>query len=133
FPRGNWVGDLILECDVTIHQPQGELVLDLAKGVDRFQAKWDLATGNCSLVRHHRGRDEVLSTKPTELRKKGTYRLRFANVDERLAVWVDNDLPFGDGVTYRPARERGPTENDLLPAGIGARGGVVVEHLKLWR
>src|SRR5262249_54720019 len=118
FPRGNWVGDLILECDVTIDQPQGELVLDLAKGLDRFQARSELATGNCSLVRRHRGHDEVLATKPTELRKKGTYRLRFANVDERLTVWVDSDLPFGDGVTYRPARgERGPYENDLQPAG----------------
>lgn len=138
-PANNWVGDLILECEATIEQAEGELVLELAKGVDRFQAKWDLATGHCTLVRRGAegegaGKEEVLGpgSTPTEL-KKGVHRLRFANVDERLIVWVDNSLPFGAGVPYAPSLNRGPRENDLQPAAVGVRGTARIDHLKLWR
>jgi hypothetical protein len=56
----------------------------------------------------------------------GSFRLRFANVDERLTVWVDDNLPFGDGVIYSPPSTRGPTEaNHVEPASIGARGVTV--------
>jgi signal peptidase I len=131
----NWVGDLMLECEVTTDQPSGELVLELSKGVDRFQARWDLASAACTLVRLGKDKpEEQLDRKPTAVRP-GTHRLRFSNVDERLLVWVDSDLPFGDGVPYPPARQQGPVaENDLQPASIGARGaGVDVRHLRLWR
>jgi signal peptidase I len=131
-PKANWVGDLMIDCEVTIDQPQGELVLELAKSVDRFQARFNLATGECTLNRLKDGKE--LDKKPTEL-KKGTHHIRFANVDDRLVVWVDRTLPFGDGVNYDPARQRGPTrENDLKPASIGVRGGAVSVHkIKLWR
>src|SRR5262249_12250029 len=44
-PGQNWVGDLLIECDVEVQQASGELVLELSKGVDRFRARWDLASG----------------------------------------------------------------------------------------
>jgi signal peptidase I len=80
------------------------------------------------------GKVEELEKKPTDL-KKGTHHIRFANVDDRLVVWVDRNLPFDDGVNYVPAKQRGPTrENDLQPASIGVRGGGVAVHkIKLWR
>jgi signal peptidase I len=134
LPLENWVGDLILECVVDVEQGEGDFVLELSKGVDRFRARWDLASGMCTLVRITDGREEKLDTKMTTLKKKGTYRLIFANVDERLTVWVDSGLPFGDGVVYNPPQTRGPTENDLEPASIGVKGGgVTVSKLKLWR
>ena len=43
--------------------------------------------------------------KPTALKKPGTYHVRFANVDDRLLLWVDRSLPFGDGVPYTPPEE----------------------------
>ena len=133
----NWVGDLMLECAVGVEKAEGELVLELTKGGDRFQARWDLATGTCSLVRLRvrAGKDveEKLESKPTKL-KKGSYRLRFANVDQRLLVWVDDALPFGDGVPYEADGKDGPTPGDLRPAAIGAREGAVsVKGLTLWR
>lgn len=134
FPQGNWVGDLMLECDVTIIQPQGELVLQLSKGADRFQARWDLTNGKCTLERLVNGKFEPLDTQPTDMKKKGTYRVRFANFDERLTVWVENALPFNAGLTYKPPKQRGPTEFDLRPASIGVNGSnVAIEHIKLWR
>ena len=133
-PR-NWVGDLMLECDVTVQSADGELTLELSKGVDRFQARWNLATGQCTLYRINRNGTQQLDSRETSLKKPGTYRVRFADFDERLTVWVDHSLPFGDGVVYEPPLERGPTpENDLEPASIGMKGGsATVSHLKLWR
>jgi len=132
----NWVGDLILECEATIDNPQGELTLELSRGVDRFQAQWDLSTGTCTLVRIGTNGEQKLESRPTAMKKKGTYRLRFANVDQRLVVWVDGDLPFDNGVTYAAPQDLGPREeNDLeKPASIGVRGAsVAIEKLKLFR
>jgi signal peptidase I len=131
----NWVGDLYLECQVKIDRAEGELILELSKGVDRFQARCQLSSGECSLLRNGKVL-EGESTKLTSLKQPGTYQLRFANVDERLVVWVDKALPFGDGVKYETPKHYGPTkENDLEPASIGARGGarLSVHDLKLWR
>jgi signal peptidase I len=135
-PAQNWVGDLMIECEVNVDKPEGEFVLELSKGVDRFQASWDLITGICTLNRlDENGTTEILATAQTSLKNSGKYRLRFANVDERLVVWVDSSLPFGDGVVYPGPRQLGPTEqNDLEPASIGVRGGALsVTALKLWR
>jgi signal peptidase I len=135
-PKTNWVGDLIVDCEATVEQAEGEFDLELSKGVDRFRATWDLATGECSLSRiTGKGVEPLGDKKPTDL-KKGTHRLRFGNIDDRLVVWVDKSLPFGDGVVYTPAKQRGPTEeNDLQrPASIGvSKGAVTIRKLKLWR
>jgi signal peptidase I len=138
-PPQNWVGDLLLECEVSIEsaggqQPQGELVFELSKGVDRFQARWELPFGDCTVTRLTASKRENLGTKPTGLRAGGRHFLRFANVDDRLTVWVDHSLPFGDGVAYEAPQASGPSANDLQPAGIAARGVAVRVHkLKLWR
>jgi signal peptidase I len=133
-PDQNWVGDLLIDCEATIEQADGELILELSKGIDRFRAQFNLSSGECSLIRVLEQSYVVLEKKPTEL-KTGTHHLRFANIDDRLVVWVGNTLPFGDGVAYDPPLERGPTkQNDLEPAGIGVqKGGVTVRKLKLWR
>ena len=138
-----WVGDLMLECDVTIDKPQGQTVLELSRGVDRFRAVFDLTTGACTFkrIKDHKAAaapdddaGEVLATKPTDMSKSGRHHLRFANVDDRLLLWVDDSLPFGDGVRYTPAEQKGPYANDLEPASIGVRGGAVtVGKLQLWR
>jgi signal peptidase I len=137
----HWVGDLMLDCEVQITDPQGEFVLELSKGIDRFQARFDVASGKCKLVRRTGNVEEkmtetVLAEKETKLKQKGNYHVRFANFDEQLTVWVDRQLPFGNGVAYSPAKELGPVpENDILaPARVGAKGGTMsVSHLQLWR
>jgi signal peptidase I len=137
-PPPNWVGDLMLECAVSIEsapsQPvQGELVLELTKGVDRFQARWELPSGECTLTRLTGSSAENLGRKATTLRPGSKHFLRFANVDQRLMIWVDHRLPFGDGVAYPASQPSGPTANDLQPTGIAARGlAVRVHQLRLW-
>jgi signal peptidase I len=134
-PAENWVGDLMLECEVQVNAPQGQLVFELSRGPDRFHAIWDLTTGKCTLSRLSDGREEDLGTQDTLLKRAGKYRIRFANVDERLMLWVDSSQPFGNGVVYDPPRQRGPTKNDLEPASIGVKGNasLAVSSLKLWR
>jgi signal peptidase I len=132
----NWVGDLILECEAQVDKQQGELTLELSKGPDRFQARFDLANGRCKLNRvGPDGKEEQLASGPTEMKGAGTHKLRFANVDQRLLLWVDESLPVNLGpVQYDPRKEEGPTANDLEPASIGVKGvGVAVRHLKLFR
>ena len=66
----------------------------------------DLGTGVCTLWRN----EEKLDTKETPLKRgKGTYSIRFADVDQKLTLWVNNTFPFGrDGTVYSAPRSSGP-------------------------
>jgi signal peptidase I len=131
---GDWVGDLLLECEVVVDKSEGELLLELGRGPERFQARWDLATGVCTLLRIAEGREQQLDRRPTGVNRPGSHRLRFANVDQRLTVWVGDELPFDSGVAYDAATNAGPTAEDLQPARVGAKGASIrVQHLQLWR
>jgi signal peptidase I len=150
-PSPNWVGDLMLECNVQVAKADGEFWIELSKGINRFQARWDLSSGICTLFQVSMDNKRVeLDSKPTRLKTSGNYQVRFSNIDARLAVWVDRDLPFENGREYPPPEVRGPgedklseealrarlgpTKNDLEPASIGSKGGSVeVRSLRLWR
>jgi signal peptidase I len=149
----NWVGDLMLEATVNVTQPGGEFIMELNKGVNRFQARFDLTSGQCHLLRI----DEAnvahdLGSKATSLRGTGSHTVRFANFDARLTVWVDRELPFGHGAAYDPPefsmktrdekivfnelkQNWGPRPNDIdRPASVGSKGaGVTISDLRLWR
>ena len=118
-PSENWASDLIVECDVLIDKPQGMFVLELSRGPDRFQARFDLAEGTCTLFRLTGAAEpEKLGAGPSRMQGQPlgvqTHQLRFANVDDRLTVWVDEHLVFGDGVPY-------PMKNKELRASEGER------------
>jgi signal peptidase I len=137
----DWVGDLMLEATALVSSSSGQLALELSKGHERFQARFDLATGECRLLRiDEKGEEKELAKAATSMTRRGSYALRLANFDERLTLWVNGQLPFGDGFAYAPAERPldvadRPTDNDLLrPAGIGVEGADVrISHLKLWR
>ncbi len=156
YHQPNWVGDLMLECKLDVVKAEGEFWMELSKGIHRFQVRWDLATGACTLFKVDMDHKKTeLDTKPTRVKAPGSYQLRFANFDARLTVWVDRDLPFEDGHNYPPPENRdkntdkglddaelqkrlqdrlGPTKNDLEPASIGANPAAVHIHgLRLWR
>jgi signal peptidase I len=141
-----WVPDLMLDVVADVRSGQGELVLELSKGVERFQARFHPDNGTCELVRiNDDAKTEQRLGEPaaTKVKAGGRYRLRFANFDDRLTVWVDEALPFKDGVEYTPlpnphfgVEEPHPTGNDRdRPASVGVRGGasVSVSHLQVWR
>ena len=157
-PRPNWVGDLMLECKVQVDKAEGFFYMELSKGINRFRARFDLEKGMCTLFKQ--GPKEAkenkwaeLAVQQTNVKKPGTYLLRFANFDARLTVWVDRQLPFGDGQSYPPPevrdpknpedakltwdelqKRRGPRRNDREPASIGSQGAQVqIRNVRLWR
>ncbi len=139
--HAHWVGDLMFEFEIDVTQPSGELVLDLIEGPDVCRAIFNLQTGECVLQVERAGVLLPLEGNKARTALKGTgsskkHHVRFANVDDRLMVWVDDDLPWRNGVDYpSPAPEAyGPGAGDLRPIGIEARNAAVaVRHLQVWR
>jgi signal peptidase I len=136
-PSENWASDLMVECEAKVEKAEGTFALELSRGTHRYQASFDLKTGACTLLDVESDKaPKEMGTANTTMKSAGTYQVRFANVDDRLIVWVDDRLPFGEGVTYGPVRNLEPTkENDLdRPVSVGSTGAkVTVSKLKLFR
>ncbi|HEX3150939.1 MAG TPA: S26 family signal peptidase [Gemmataceae bacterium] len=136
--RGNfWVPDLIVECKAEFAADTDKLTLELNKGGDRFQAVFD--AGVCRLYRialSSPTTPTLLAEQKTGI-KSGRYSLRFANVDSRLTVWVDDrPLKFGPTADYPPPSHTHFEKTDYdknEPARIGATGNVTVSKIQLWR
>ncbi len=130
----HWVGDLILECELDVESPRGTVLLDLVKGGRHFGCAMDVATGGAQL-----SIDGLADWRPaaqTRLRGPGKYRVRFANVDEQLVLWIDDKAVDFDGpTTYKHLdNDRPQAPDDLAPLGIGSRGAAVkVSHLRVLR
>jgi signal peptidase I len=139
-----WVGDLSVSCEVSIEElsDNAELVLELNEGVHRYRCQIDPRTGKAKLLRVvwlnlEAEEAEELATATTSLQGTGRHRVEFANVDQRLALWIDGKLvDFGRDAEYRLSEvdNLGPQEEDLIPVGIAARGMTVeVSHLQIHR
>lgn len=144
-----WVGDLTLSCQVNITAVTGQspaFLLELSEGVRRYRCRIDLATGIASLLRNDdlsgdsSAPEIVMATAQTSMKGPGTYNLRFANVDDRLCLWINDSLwnaglvPFGSGAEFDAPPNRRPQESDLKPAAFAAQGlNVKVSGLLLER
>ena len=139
----HWAGDLILECKAEIAGPSSSVVLDLARGPNRYQAHF--GSGVVKLIRTGPGGKE-LASRPTPMTAAGTYDLRFANVDCRLRVWVDgtaidfggaSEYPYEAPTTLDPADTKGEgwtTANDIKePAAIEVEGDAAIANIVLSR
>lgn len=129
----HWVGDLILEAEIESLDGAGEVVLELVEAGRRFQARIDMATGKATL--HDSQNEEFRPSAGTAMSGAGTNSVRFANVDDQLWLWINDDVvEFDAPTTYvAPPAER-PTADDLAPAGIAARGAELrVRRLRLSR
>lgn len=139
--NNRWVSDLVLDCTIEVPSADSEVVLELNKGPMRLQAI--LTKGECQLVRYvTEGGQETripMGSHATKIKEKGTYAVKFANVDSRLTVWVDKKvIPFSaEQCEYPPPSPKlalQPTERDRLqPARVGAKGDVKVSRVSLWR
>jgi signal peptidase I len=139
----HWVGDLIVEADVEVEESRGELLLDLVEAGRHFRCAINLANGEATLSAEG---EAELATAKTSIDGAGKYRVAFANVDDRLLLWIDDDLvSFEGGTAYDVGQVFGDRQSilpqtseddlgDLAPAGLGARGAkVAVTRLKVWR
>jgi signal peptidase I len=135
-----WVGDLAVECDVEVEEARGELVLEVVEAGYHFQAAIDLKSGKATLSVVDGRTGEKLdfeATRQTTVEGPGEYSLRFANVDDQLLLWVNDELVEGGAAAYDPdelfsgGREgmlpwageaEGDDQGDLAPAGVASRG-----------
>lgn len=108
----HWVGDLTLSLEVEVLQSTGELTCELNEGIGTYQCRFDLASGRASLWRQlwsedgaQRVGEMLLGQAETALKGTGEHRVSFANVDDRLMLWVDSKLVTFEsgrvGVEYR--------------------------------
>lgn len=141
-----WVGDLTVNChiDVKEHQPDGEVVLDLNQGARSYRCHLELATGRATLAYAEPhdatdlGEEHKLASTTTPFVGPGSHDVSFANVDNRLCLWIDGRLvEFTESTEYAPyggVLIQAPWDEDLIPVGIAARGtDVTVSHLFLQR
>jgi signal peptidase I len=162
----NWVGDLAVEAEVEIHESRGELLLELfegrtpggAGGSFVFRAAIDLQTGQARLSitgpggarpfdANAQGEQVTQPVGQTPLNKPGRYRIRFANVDDQLLLWVnaapnswllenrnDRVVEFDSPTTYSPLNNQQETADDTAPIRLGAAGAqLTVHHLRVRR
>jgi len=128
----HWVGDLTVELLLEVNKPTGEFRVELVEAGIQNQFVVDLKTGKGKLIRA----GKILAETQTPIREGGRFRIRFANVDDRLTVWINHRLPFGDGVSYIPdaSEKTGPQAADLKPVGIAVRdSAATVSRLVLTR
>ena len=122
----HWVGDLTVSFRVKAAQGKGgKLRIDLVEGGVTHRCAIDLETGDAILSRDGKAIGDIAAT---AVRADGRSRtIAFANVDNRLTLWVDGATPFGDGVTYETDLDKhlAPTAADLKPVTIGVKGGEV--------
>lgn len=136
-----WIGDLTVSLTAEFQDPVaegGELILELNEGMRCYRCRIG-TNGKVRFVSVERGFDSeerVLAESDIAI-GAGSYDFRFANVDNRLCLWVDDDLvEVGDRTSYivDDSIPPGPISEDLTPVGIAARGlGVRVSNLLIER
>jgi signal peptidase I len=127
----HWVGDLTLSASVEVTSARGELSLELVKGGLPHRCIINLETGAARFIRG----EQTLLEHASPIKGPGRYQVAFANVDDRMTLWVNGRSIYQSGVEYDRGDEVPiPTAVDLSPAGVAVRNGsVAVSDLVLKR
>jgi signal peptidase I len=147
-PGVHWVGDLAIESNLEITSQAGELLLDLVEGGVHFECRIDIATGRATLgikgdgasFQDGTAKPSAPPTAVTSLQGPGEYSVRFANVDDKLFLWVNDEVVVFEGSTeYQRSDETIPQWSpedpaDFMPVAIGARQlSIRVSRLRVLR
>jgi signal peptidase I len=116
----HWVGDLTVSARLEARGLAGSARFELIEGGIINRCEVDLATGTAE-VSHG---SASLGRFPTRLKADGAHEVEFANVDNRLTLWIDGRPAFGEGLNYDddPASHPEPTDADLAPVRIAVKG-----------
>jgi signal peptidase I len=136
-----WVGDLTVEAQVELTNPgaNAAVLLELVEGVRRYQCQIDVTTGTATLSHtddlHPEGPRIEFAKATTAAKGAGRYRLKFANVDDRLCLWVNHQLTdFGSAASYKRSALPDPQPADVMPVGIAVRDSAArVSRLRIRR
>ena len=131
----HWVGDLAMVVDVDVLSDQGQITLDLVEAGRHHECRIDLATGVATVSMSDgkstfdAGNREAKSQ--TRVKGKGSYRIRFSNVDDELRLWVDGRVCEFDAPTTFPVNPNdqpvtsAEDPGDLAPAGFAVKNAEV--------
>lgn len=126
-----WVRDLTINFALDIEKvtEHGELSLELCEGTSWYRCLINPNSGKVRLLEINTqldGRISELGTGTSPIQGVGHYDISFANVDDRLCLWVNHSLiDLGEAASLETAgatENSFPAENDLTPVGIGALG-----------
>jgi signal peptidase I len=127
-----WTNDLTLEFNLAIDSvaAEGKLVLELVEGLRTARCEINLQSGVAEVLVESRqrgestaGTREPVTSVETGIQGPGNYEISFANVDDRLCLWVDGDLiPLGEKSHLSHYDLNFPSFRDLAPIGIAASG-----------
>lgn len=126
-----WTGDLTINAQVDIQQvgDNAVLVLQLVEGPQTFSCTIELNTGTATLTQAPTdalNQTVTMATAQTTMQGSDFYDLAFANVDDRLCLWVDGDfVDFGEGAQYSSSDVPQPTQHDLAPCGLAVRNATL--------
>ena len=126
-----WVGDLTTAFELNVENatPDGELLIELVEGEKWYRCRILPASGHAVLSQvdlkfDRDGREEdPLAKVQIPIQGDGTWEIEFANVDDRLCLWIDGKVvDFGEpGEVFTPHPNR-PQQGDLTPVGLAVRG-----------
>lgn len=132
-PSVFWVGDLTINGRMhirSVDDPAATVTMELVEGVRRYRCEIELSTGKATLSHTNELNPDdepiVLATGNTYMRPPGRFDFVFANVDDRLCLWINNRLiPFGDAAAFQASALPDPQDADLMPIGLHAKGAKV--------
>lgn len=129
----HWVGDLAIESHLKVESDEGQVSFVLIEGGRTFQCELDIGSGTAELSIDGLGDFAPKATVPVD--GPGTYDVRFANVNDRLYLWIDGTpVEFDAATTYGPLDNLRPMPADLVPLRIGSSGAkVTVSQLRVLR
>jgi signal peptidase I len=126
-----WVGDLTLNGTVELSSIQngGQLILELCEGLHVYRCRIDLTSGVAKLFEINQGlstEERAIAEAHTPMSTEGKYELSYANVDDRVCLWINDELvPFGESAEFKRDGGTGislPQKSDLSPAGLALHG-----------
>jgi len=126
-----WVNDLTLNATVRIDSAadDADLTIELCSGFQWFRCHINPSNGLATVSVINRLTDpgntaeEIIAKANTTMQGAGSYTVSFANVDDRLLLWINNKLvSFDANTSYRADTENAPQQRDLIPIAIGAKG-----------
>lgn len=127
-----WARDLAVECEIAA-DARGEIVLELVEGGQYFRCHLDLTSGAAAARFEGQSVEAVASDAFTP---GEAFTVRFANIDNRLMLWIDDDAVelSGDVDHDVTVSQQQASDADYSPVGIAAvNASAVVRHLRVLR
>ena len=103
----HWVGDLAMDCELEVKSNQGQVLFDLVEGGVHFTCSVDLSSGQAQLsTRGDQGNVEFQTpdgsnpVATTKLKGPGKYRIRYAQIDDMVYLWINDRAVQFNGADY---------------------------------